>query len=100
MPYEKTEKRAEAFFRRGEPFTRLENDDKKMINDDLLIIRNVIAHKSHHARDRFKKFAGNYPLPPKEQTPASFLRSKIDPDTTRQQFYIAEMARIMKQLCQ
>ena len=98
FPYERTEKRAKAFFRAGEPFTRLERADKRVI-EDLLVIRNAIAHKSHYSKRRFEQFASGYPLLPHERTPAGFLRSRIDPRTTRFQFYTAEIARIIQILC-
>jgi hypothetical protein len=98
LPYERTEKRAIAFLRAGEPFTRLGRVEKSTIEDSL-IIRNAIAHKSYYSNKRFQQLIDSYLLLPKERTPAGFLRSKIDPTTTRYQFYIAEMARIMQLLC-
>ena len=101
FPYDRTEERAKAFFRSGEPFTRLSNNDKKMI-EELVIIRNAIAHRSRHSINRFEQkliVGKGLPLPPRERTPAGFLRSKIDPSTTRFQDYLAVIADIMRKLC-
>jgi len=99
FPYSRTEKRAKAFLRGGRPFTRLSSGDKRVL-EEMLIIRNAIAHKSPHARKRFQEFASNFPLVSRERTPAGFLRSKIDPTTTRYQFYVSEMVRIIQLLSQ
>jgi len=99
LPYSRTEKRAKAFLRGGRPFTRLSSGDKRVL-EEMLIIRNAIAHKSPHARKRFQEFASNFPLISRERTPAGFLRSKIDPTTTRYQFYVSEMVRIIQLLSQ
>lgn len=98
FPYEWTEKRARAYFRGGRPFTNLTRADKTTINE-MLLIRNAIAHKSPHANARFQQLVAGYPLLGREKTPAGFLRSRIDPTTTRYQFYITEMARIIITLC-
>ena len=99
LPYEKTEKRARAFLRAGRPFTQLDDTYKKTLSE-MLVIRNAIAHQSSHAEARFEKMISGQPLLPHEKTPAGYLRSKIDPSTTRYQFYVAEMAVIIRCLQQ
>ncbi|WP_457654152.1 hypothetical protein [Rhodocaloribacter sp.] len=99
FPYDRTEKRAKAFLRGGRPFTQLSTTDKKVLKE-MLIIRNAIAHKSHHSRKKFKDFVVNFPLISRERTPAGFLHSRIDPTTTRYQYYASEMIRIIQLLSQ
>lgn len=99
FPYSRTEKRAKAFLRGGRPFTTLSNTDKKVL-EGMLIIRNAIAHKSSHSTKKFQNFIINLPLTNRERTPAGFLRSKIDPTTTRYQFYASEMIRIIQLISQ
>ena len=99
FPYNRTEKRAKAFLRGGRPFTQLSAAEKKVL-EEMLIIRNAIAHKSPHARKRFQAFVTNFPLISRERTPAGFLRSKISMTTTRFQFYAFEMVRIIQLLSQ
>lgn len=98
LPYDRTEERAKAFLRAGEPFTRLGRPEKRTI-EELLIVRNAIAHKSQYSKDRFIQLISVFPLLPRERTPAGFLRSNIDPSTNRYQYYIAEMARMIQLLC-
>ena len=97
LPYDKTESRAKAFFRGGRPFTDL-NDDKKRILRHIIKIRNAIAHQSAHAIKQFEKLLDEeaLPLPPRERTPAGFLRSRIDLTTTRYQFYVIQMVEIIR----
>ena len=97
LPYEKTENRAKAFFRGGRPFTDLDTNKKEVLKH-VMKIRNAIAHQSAHAIGQFEKLLDeeNLPLPPRERTPAGFLRSKIDPTTTRYQFYVAQIVEIIR----
>ena len=48
FPYRQTQERAEIFFQKGLPFTGLRDSDKENMNQ-MLCIRNAIAHKSRHA---------------------------------------------------
>ena len=97
LPYDKTEKRAKAFFRGGRPFTQLNSIYKQNLSE-MLDIRNAIAHESSHAKAKFDKLIHGKPLLPHEKTPSGYLRSKIDPDTTRYQFYASEMVGIIRYL--
>ncbi len=105
LPYRLTQKRANAFFRNGMPFTCLnkpENkpDLKKL--EKLLYIRNIIAHKSSYSRKKFEdKVIGSSPVPLLERTPAGYLRGifRITPSQTRYENLINEMASIAKKLC-
>lgn len=107
FPYKHTSKRAKAFFYKGLPFTGLDKYiniattaslDKRIINfcEKLLIIRNVIAHKSNQSKKRFyseivSKTSG---LRSKEKKPVGYLRGThtVHPVlTTRYQQIIDEI---------
>lgn len=101
FPYDRTVKRAKAFFRTGLPFTLLTNADRHTL-ERLLYIRNAIAHPSSHARRMFEdKVIGTLPLTSREKTPTGFLRSpfRISPYQTRYENVISEMVSISNVLC-
>ncbi len=100
FPYDSTEKRAHAFFRAGLPFTILDKPEKKTI-EQLMFVRNALAHKSRHSLSRFEEMVlGNLPLTGKERSPAGYLRSsfRTAPDQTRYENLVMEMAQIAKKL--
>ena len=99
FPYGKTEQRAKAFFRSGIPFTTLDKADKIQ---NLLYIRNAIAHRSSYAERKFEQeVIGSLPLTLRERTPAGFLRSRfrITPVQTRYENLIADIVSIALELC-
>lgn len=101
FPYKQTEERAEAFFRSGRPFTCLDKNDKKTL-DKIMIMRNAIAHKSDHSIKRFEEeLIMDLPLPPRERTPAGFLRSifRSSPPQTRFENLTIEICTIANKLC-
>lgn len=102
LPYEKyTLRRANAFFRKGLPFTSLDKRDIKQLNN-LCIVRNAIAHKSLYSLSLFEKeIIGSIPLTQQERKPAGYLRSvfRITPSQTRYENLITEMVSIVKKLC-
>jgi hypothetical protein len=101
FPYRYTEKRAEAFFRNGMPFKSLSGPDKKNL-ENYLYIRNAVAHKSNHSLNIFKEeVISSTPLPPQEQTPAGYLRSRfrISPVQTRYENIITELVSVANKLC-
>lgn len=101
FPYRLTEKRAKAFFRRGLPFTMLDRNDKEKL-ENILYIRNAIAHKSTHAMRMFEiKVIGSQILMPRERTPSGYLRGifRISPIQSRYENLIAEISRIAMKLC-
>jgi hypothetical protein len=100
FPYERTEKRAKAFFRNGGPFVDLQDADKKTI-ERFLAIRNAIAHRSRHSIRKFEKTViGSLSLTGHERSPAGYLRSifRISPAQTRYENLIVEMAGIAQKL--
>jgi len=101
FPYQHTEKRASAFFRAGKPFTHLSKPDKKIL-DNLLYIRNAIAHPSSYARRKFEQeVVGALPLTGVERSPAGFLRSpfRVMPYQTRYENAASEMVSLARKLC-
>jgi hypothetical protein len=100
FPYDRTTDRAKLFFASGRPFSNLDKNDSKVI-EGLCIIRNALAHKSHHARHRFddEVIAGK-PLLPKERTPAGYLRSlhSIGPNVTRYEQLVQEITELAQRL--
>lgn len=85
LPYEKTRKRAEKFLSGGRPFSELAGGELSKLKGHY-VTRNAIAHSSDHARNEFKKVViGNQHLPPRERSPAGYLRSvfRLAPRTTR-----------------
>jgi hypothetical protein len=101
FPYEWTEKRAEAFFTGGRPFTVLSAADKTFLQD-LVTIRNAVAHQSSHALRKFEqRLIAGTPLLPRERTPVGYLRSifRTAPVQTRYEQIAAECARVAYSLC-
>ena len=96
LPYARTEELARAFLSRGRPFTALEPAEKGTLTS-MLAIRHAIAHRSRHANAAFKlKVLGAIPLPPRERTPAGFLRSqyRTNPPETRLQLYVNQIRKV------
>ena len=101
FPYDWTEKRAQAFFSGGRPFTLLNAADKVFLQD-LVTIRNAVAHQSSHALRKFeKRLISGTPLLPRERTPVGYLRSilRAAPVQTRYEQIAAECARVAYTLC-
>jgi hypothetical protein len=100
FPYRYTKKRAEAYFKQGKPFSSLSSSDINMI-EELLMIRNYISHRSNHSEKIFLgKVIGTLPVPPREKKPAGYLRGikRITPSQTRFEYYMIEMADILRKL--
>jgi hypothetical protein len=101
LPYHHTEKRAEAFFRSGLPFCSLEKNDKKQL-EQIIVIRNAVAHQSRAALRKFEnEVIGPAPLLPKERTPAGYLRSvfRTAPAQTRYEDIASTCALLARKVC-
>lgn len=97
FPYDRTTNRAKIFFRNGHTFTNLSVSQKNLINNEILVIRNFIAHRSVHAKKRFNdEIVSLYSLRPNQSKPAKFLRSiyRSHPRQTRFENYLFEMSAI------
>ena len=101
LPFNVTEKRADAFFRGGYPFRNLEKNDKKEL-ERVIFIRNAIAHQSRSASEKFEKeVIGGTPLLSAERTPAGYLRSifRASPAQTRYEEIASTCAMLARKLC-
>jgi hypothetical protein len=101
LPYDRTETLAKAFLRGGRPFTLFTAPEKVQIGK-LLVIRNTITHNSPHAIRNFRnKVVSGFVVPPRERTPARFLRGafRAAPLQTRFEYYAAEMFSLASKIC-
>ena len=101
LPYQYTDKRAEAFFRGGYPFCSLDNNDRKVL-ERIILIRNAVAHQSRAAKHKFEDAViGTAPLLPVERTPAGYLRSvfRSAPAQTRYEEIASTCAMLARKLC-
>lgn len=101
FPYGYTEERANAFFRNGFPFSSFERTHKKSI-EEILYIRNAIAHKSKYSMTKFElEVIGSQKLMPRERTPAGYLRSvfRSHPPQTRYEELAGRIAGLVNKLC-
>lgn len=101
LPYHYTEKRAEAFFRAGEPFSKLTKPEKNSL-ERMLTIRHAVAHQSRSARKKFEnEVIAASPLLPSERTPAGFLRSvfTVTPPQTQYEDIAGTCALLARTLC-
>lgn len=77
LPYNLTEERSRIYLRGGRPFTWLDKSDKDKIQK-WLWTRNAIAHVSKHSHKVFQdNVIAGLTLPPRERSPAGYLRSQI-----------------------
>lgn len=102
FPYEdQTIKLANIFFRKGLPFTILDDRDSPILKK-LCYIRNALAHKSRYSLAVFEnKVLSSVPLIQREKYPAAFLRSyfRLSPAQTRYELYVIEMMNVAIKLC-
>lgn len=101
FPYETTVTRSNIYFKKGIPFNALKSSDKKILQE-ILYIRNALAHKSKHSLKMFEKeVIKDKVLLSKEKTPTGYLRRPfaLSPPQTQYEVYISEIARIAYILC-
>ena len=101
LPYRYTEDRADAFFRAGEPFSKLDNTDKRSL-ERILTIRHAVAHQSRAARNKFEaQVIAGASLLPSERTPAGYLRSvfRVSPPRTQYEDIASTCAILARKLC-
>jgi hypothetical protein len=98
LPFKWTEERAAIYLRGGEPFQRVGMSDKQLMAD-WTVVRNAIAHTGREARRRFERnILAGVPLPPRERTPAGYLRSEPRAGTTRFENITREMVIVAAKL--
>ncbi|HEY5233230.1 MAG TPA: hypothetical protein VIK35_06840 [Verrucomicrobiae bacterium] len=100
LPLDKTTERAARFLNKGEPFSKLEEKEKFLINR-LHNIRNAVVHKSDSAKKKFEVCIQHFSLLQKEKTPTGFLRSKPQGPSGLNQYQISvvELEAIVRKLC-
>jgi hypothetical protein len=100
LPYDKTLNQADRMFQGGRPFSLLSNAQTQVL-DKAVKIRNAIALKSRYSLSTFEYVViGTTPLPPRESTPAGYLRGLLmaAPPRTRFEDYASSLASIAKVL--
>jgi hypothetical protein len=94
LPFSWTEERAAIYLRGGEPFRKVDGTDRRQMKE-WTILRNAIAHTGREARGRFEReLLSGVPLPPRERTPAGYLRSEPRVGTTRFENITREMVGV------
>ncbi len=102
LPYDRTVDLAKLFFRGGRPFSSLRDTLRDQIASTV-VLRNAIAHRSRHSQDRFRaEFLDNVSLPPRQRTPAGYLRDvhAVSPSQTRYELMIAQLQQAANVLTQ
>ena len=98
LPFERTLDRASAFLRGGRPFSAADSTDKRLMKD-WMKTRHAIAHTSAHAERVFlRDVVRGIPLPPRQRTPAGFLRSQLRPGVSRFENVLREMEGIARKI--
>ncbi len=99
LPLEKTKERAPVFLSRGRPFDRLRDVDIQVFQR-MQIIRNAVAHRSHHAKRRFKRaLIDGQGIPPTQQNPAGYLRGPHATGQSRLSYLMAQGVDTVDRLC-
>ena len=99
LPYDRTRKRAQAFFSRGEPFYSLDKSRQKTFGR-ASILRNAIAHRSGSANRLFtSEFVEGKNLPPSDRKPTGYLRGYHATSQRRISLHFAEMVASLDDLC-
>lgn len=98
LPFDRTLARASTFLRGGRPFSAVNGTDKRLMQD-WIKTRHAIAHTSAHADRVFlRDVVRGIPLPPRQRTPAGFLRSQLRPGVSRFENVLREMEGIARKI--
>lgn len=98
LPFDRTVRKAEIFFRGGRPFSSLGNAEKSDLTF-LHLIRNCVAHKSRASLGSFEhELTKRHSLPPSQHTPARYLRSGFSAGQTRFQIELGTLIFIASEL--
>ena len=100
LPFNNTERLSLVFFQGGRPFTLLSNNQKDVLEKSVCL-RNAIAHKSKHSKNKFiKQVIGNSTILKREHNPSLYLQGlfRISPDQTRYENLISQLLIIAKSL--
>lgn len=100
IPFGYTRKRAQAFFSRGLPFTKLTKSERRAF-DRISVLRNAIAHQSSHSKRRFREdFTEDKTIPSSQQSPGGYLRGQHTVGQSRLEFEFAQLLIVMRKLCE
>ncbi len=99
LPYSRhTFDRSKLYFASGRPFTLLDKDERRAL-DDLTVLRNALAHESSQALRRFRdEFTSGKALPIDQRRPAGYLRGFHAVGQTRFEFLMAQAAKSLESL--
>ncbi|MFL5560791.1 MAG: hypothetical protein ACJ79K_04865 [Gemmatimonadaceae bacterium] len=99
LPFRHVLDRAELFFHKGRPFSEVGSAERNVL-ESAVILRNLIAHNSRHAHQRFRRqvIAGR-PLPPSQRNGPGYLRGAHSGAETRFEFLVGELVTLMYGLC-
>ncbi len=99
LPFDRyTLKRSKAFFARGSPFSRIDENTRSVLEDSC-VLRNAIAHQSSAALRKFRKrFVQNKHLPPRQRRPQGYLRGTHTVGLTRINFLMWRVCAVMRKL--
>lgn len=99
LPLDKTKKRAPIYLAGGRPFDRLRTVDIQVF-ERMQIIRNAVAHRSHHAKRSFKRtLIDGKGIPPSQQSPAGYLRGPHTSGQSRLSYLMAQGVDTVERLC-
>jgi hypothetical protein len=66
----------------------------------MRLIRNAVAHKSHGAMGQFKmRLIEGKGIPPRQRTPAGYLRGQHAPGQTRLSYLMAQGVAALDRVC-
>jgi hypothetical protein len=100
LPITKTERRAPIYLAGGRPFDRLNSVDKEVLQR-MQWIRNAVAHRSAHATRVFRRqLIDGKGIPPRQRSPAGYLRGEHAPGQTRLEYLAAQSSQSLQKLCQ
>ena len=99
LPLNKTKQRASVYLSRGKPFDRLKPVDIQVF-DRMQVIRNAVAHQSHHAIRSFRRvLIEGQGIPLVEQSPAGYLRGSHTAGQSRLSYLMAQGVDTLDRLC-
>jgi hypothetical protein len=99
LPINKTTDKAKIYLSEGRPFDRLMQVDREVL-ERMAVVRNAVAHRSSHATRQFqKRVIATTPVPPRQRTPAGYLRGQHAPNQTRLDYFMAQGVQAMDRLC-
>lgn len=100
LPFDRAVETARLYLNDARPFAQIPSADRQYLAE-IVWTRNAVAHRSDSAASMFrKKVPGVTSLVKNQQKPGPFLRTvyRSNPWQTRNELYLATMARITKDL--